>query len=148
MAEILIGAAGTGANAAKNNPMLETLATAGLRFSPNSRLTTDAPLPRPILVALRLQKDQKDQKAKADDCEVESQGCVLALSLSEAESLRRALEKLGPSPREEKLGISCDSCDVTTQFSLHFISESPMFDTDVINNKVSRHNPPDSQMLV
>lgn len=111
VAEILMGIAGAASNVAKKNSVLEMLATVGLRFSPNSRLTTEIPIVRPVLVALQLEQAGRH--------------CVVALSLSEAESLRWALEYFGASSRSEALS-----------FSLHVVSESPMFGADAVRSKV------------
>ena len=78
-----------------------------LRFSPNSRFTAEAPILRPVLVALELAS--KDVAT------------TLALSLTEAETIRWALRHGGPA------GI---------KFCLHAVSESPMFDAD---NTVMEH---------
>ena len=100
VAEVLIGIAGAASNVAKKNSTLETLTTIGLRFSPNSRLTTEMPVLRPVLVALQLA--QLDTETK----------CLLAVSLSEAESLRWALEKFDTQTELSFcLHIISDSCD-------------------------------------
>lgn len=109
--ELLVESAGAGANVARKHLLSEALAKVPLRFSPNSRITMESrAILRPVLVALQLRNDAGND------------GCVLALSLAEAESLRWALEK-APS---------------RFSYSLYIISESPMFDNDVVRNKASK----------
>lgn len=120
IAEIFIGCAGAGANAAKTNPVLASLAECRLRFSPNSRVTVQVPIVKPVLVALELRGNRNPPT-------------TVALSLAEAESLRWALAE-------------CESKGQDFRFSLYVISESPMFDKDVTMHKAgspflqSKHN--------
>eukprot|EP00435_Cladocopium_sp_Y103_P004932 s3641_g1.t1 len=124
VAEIVIGIAGSASNAARKNPMLETLAEAGLRFSPNSRFTTEVPILRPVLVAVQL-RHGNDSSA-------------LALSPSEAESARWALENFG-APKSSRSGEPI-------QFCLHIVSEAPTFDASAFHKKVICSNT-DIQLL-
>lgn len=100
VAEVLIGIAGAASNVAKKNSTFDNLKTIGLRFSPNSRLTPEMPVLRPVLVALQLA--QLDTETK----------CLLAVSLGEAESLRWAFEKF-----DTQTGLTGLS------FCLHIVSE-------------------------
>ena len=119
IAEILIdqiGASGAASNFVKRKSILDALEEkVHLRFSPNSRLTSEFPILQPILMALELRGRTK------------SLPTVVALSLAEAESLRWALERLRQlRDRDEKIRDGLGDFD----FTLFMVSESPIFDTD------------------
>ena len=100
----LASQAGSATQAAKGLEARARLQNLRLRFSPNSRITSEIPVLRPILVALQIQADASTSSTS-----------TLALSLCEAESIRWILET-------ESL------CDVRASFLLHSISEAPMFE--------------------
>ena len=98
----LASQAGSATQAAKGLEARARLQSLRLRFSPNSRLTSELPVLRPVLVALQIQAASTSSTS------------TLALSLCEAESIRWILET--------------ESGDVRASFLLHSISEAPMFE--------------------
>ncbi|CAE7948105.1 hypothetical protein AK812_SmicGene21298 [Symbiodinium microadriaticum] len=100
----LASQAGSATQAAKGLEARARLQSLRLRFSPNSRLTSELPVLRPVLVALQIQAASTSSTS------------TLALSLCEAESIRWILE------------TETESGDVRASFLLHSISEAPMFE--------------------
>ncbi|CAE7245536.1 unnamed protein product [Symbiodinium natans] len=100
-----MAASGSAKEAAKALEARGRLDGLRLRFSPNCRITEDLPILRPALVALQLFNSTKGFTS------------TLALSLSEAESIRWILQSSAHESSESSHG-----------FVLHTISEAPMFE--------------------